>query len=663
MNQIPESFQGSGALQLVLSQGWDWKVSTLPNIILGKCPYCGKSDHCYMEVHGTISEQKNRDGLYLCQRCGKSGNLYSLKQHLGIVTPGIQSQKEWANNEKQIDPLPDIEACHEALLKDDDALEYLTQIRGFSIDIIQKQKLGISKHYFKATGKDTKALVFPYLVNGNAVWVHYRTLPDPKDLVKIPKDFASPKGWDAVLYNGENLREGLKDAIFVEGEANVIAALDKGINNIFGVPGANIKKAEWIDKLDQLNLERIYICYDKDKVGQKAAQTLASRIGIEKCWKILLPEFEVTTESGETRKGKDLNEWFINGGTKESFNLLLQSAVQFGVDGVSIVQDALDEFEEELDFKGAQSKYNWPLLQDFIQFEDGDVFDVIAEEKIGKTTFAMNMMEYLIDTYGEDGIYIGEMTNKRMARKWIAMKAGIADNPPKNDEEAKQLTQLFKDAIPAVKKLAANREGNIYFCHPKFSNMDDIYKLIIDCIRRYNVKFIIIDNLQYFCDTTIGGKNRTQWLSEISKRLVQINKDYDRIMIRILQPHRISGNALTTVKDTDGASQIAKDCDGSAALNRNRVGEISKDVFAQGAYIKTEGVYGPEMLVTVGLTRYSSGGTITLYYNGATSTVHSLTEGKIAAMQDNYQKQSAGILQSGLDSLKQIMSQDKSIVT
>src|ERR1039458_6948386 len=84
MNQIPESFQGSPALQLVLSQGWEWKIDSLPNILLGKCPHCGKENHAYMEIHGNGDAQSNRDGLYMCQRCGKSGNLFSLKQMLGL---------------------------------------------------------------------------------------------------------------------------------------------------------------------------------------------------------------------------------------------------------------------------------------------------------------------------------------------------------------------------------------------------------------------------------------------------------------------------------------------------------------------------------------------------------------------------------------------------
>jgi hypothetical protein len=637
MNQIPEQFNGSAALQFVQSQGWDWKVTDSIRILLGKCPFkeCGKTDHCYMEVHGAEDEQKNRDGLFLCQRCGKSGNLYSLKQYLGLVVPGVSSQKDWGNSEKKTDPLPDTDACHAALLADEEAIDYLCNIRGFSLNIIKQQKLGLTKHYFKSTGKDTRALVYPYLVNGNTVWAHFRTLPDPNDLKKVPKDFAAPKGWDSTLYNGEALKDGIKDVVLVEGEANCIAAMDKGISNICGVPGANIKKAEWIETLDKLGLEKIYVCYDSDKVGQRAAQTLASRIGIERCWKITLPYFMVTTEEGNERPGKDLNEWFTHGGTAEGFEQLKTEAELFDVDGVAKATDALDEFTEELDGKGAGQKYVWPLLSSIVQFDEGDVIDILAEEKIGKTTFGMNLIEYMVDTYGEDGIIIcGEMTRAKLARKWVSHKAQIADNLPKDAAEAEQLTQLFKSAIPGVKEIAANRPGNLYLCYPKFQTMDDIYKLIIDCIRRYGVKWIMLDNLQRFCDITIGSKNRTQWLSEISKRTSQIGKDYGAQIVRILQPNRVGENKLTAIPNIDGASQIAKDCDCTLILNRNRIGGISKETFAAGAFSQSSVTFAPETLVTCAISRYSAGGETTVWCDGATSTFSQLNEGKIKAMQE-----------------------------
>ena len=82
-------------------------------------------------------------------------------------------------------------------MADADALDYLTNGRGFSLDIIQKQKLGLKeKHFFRETG-EVRALVYPYLVNGNTVWAHYRTLPTmPLSDNKVIKAFSSPSGWD-----------------------------------------------------------------------------------------------------------------------------------------------------------------------------------------------------------------------------------------------------------------------------------------------------------------------------------------------------------------------------------------------------------------------------------------------------------------------------------
>ena len=55
----------------------------------------------------------------------------------------------------------------------------------------------------------------------------------------------------------------LHEVVFVEGEFNAITLLNVGIKDVVGVPGANIKKAAWIETLDRLGdgLKK-YIMYD-----------------------------------------------------------------------------------------------------------------------------------------------------------------------------------------------------------------------------------------------------------------------------------------------------------------------------------------------------------------------------------------------------------------
>jgi replicative DNA helicase len=239
----------------------------------------------------------------------------------------------------------------------------------------------------------------------------------------------------------------------------------------------------------------------------------------------------------------------------------------------------------------------------------------------------------MVDTYGEDGILIClEMTKLQLARKWVAHKAGIADNIPKTKEEEETLKGEFLAAIPAIRTLAGTRAGDLYFCLPKYKKADDIYKLIIECIRRYGVKWIALDNIQRLCDTTVGSKNRTQHLSEISKVLSQIAKEYNIQMIRVLQPHRIADGKMVTTDDVDGASQIAKDCDCMITLHRNRINQISSNDFETMGHVESELAFDEKMLVTVGLSRYSSGGYTTLHYDGARSTVTDYDPSAIAAI-------------------------------
>lgn len=603
------------ALQYIQSKGWSYKASGDEKVELEVCPFCKKDNygHFYMVIANSA-----RDGLYMCHRCGTSGNLSTLKESQGDKIQGVQSRQEWSKQE--VETLPNIEEAHDALLNNEEALDYLINVRGFRLNTIRERKIGYGKRFFRECG-EVPAILYPYFVAGNCVFVHWRTLPTETNKVKA---FSSPKGWDAPLYNGEILNHGVLELSMVEGEANTIAALDHGIKNIVGVPGANFKKALWIDQLNTVT--KVYICYDKDAVGQKAAQTLASRIGIEKCYKVVLPDFNLP----DGKPGKDLNEWFLYGsGTAEKWEQLKQEAQLFDVLGVSSSMSAVDELEASLEGKdGLKPTYDtpWSKLNYLIGFEDGDVIDVVAPEKVGKSTFGMNLMEYEVDKTGEDGIIIClEMPVVRMARKWVSHVTGFNDSIPKTDEEAKLKLQLLREAIPVAKERAGNRQGNLYFCYPpQIKDVEDVYKLIIDCIRRYGVKWVMFDNLQLLCDRTLKNNgHRTIHLSQISKTFAGIAKDYGIKFIRILQPHRIKDGNIVSTDDVDGSSQVAKDCDCMMALWRNKLAEPTQKEF-EGTNIETDASFDPRLLVNVGLTRYSAGGSVTLDFDGATSTVRQL---------------------------------------
>lgn len=624
---IPESMKSSPAVQFVTRQGWSWQGGDGGQFQIETCPFCKKGDYKFY-IAWMNPEEGTKDGLYFCHHgsCNKTGNLRTLAEHVGERVAGVDSRSEWAGKEKKQDALPDVAVCHAALLGDADALDYLLNVRGFSREVVEKYKLGLKeKVYFREAG-EVRALVIPYLVNGNVIYTKYRTLPPS------PKDFVTPSGWEAPLYNGEILQPGMHEIIFVEGEADALSCLSNGVTNVVGVPGAGMKKASWIETLDKIAPEKIYILYDTDRAGQKGSQELASRIGIEKVWKLKLPPFTVTDDAtGEERPGKDVNEWFTKGGgTLEAFAQVKADAELFDVTGVTSSKDALEQLEDELNGKtDLAPKYvtQWPSLNALVGFEDGDVIDILAPEKIGKTTFGMNLIDHMCSAYGEDGLIVClEMTQARLARKWVAMVTGFEDKmvQPGTEEAVKALVDL-KIAVGQARDVQKARNADLYFAYPQGwqENPDSIFKLIKDCIRRYGVKWVMFDNLQKFCDElkSTNQSNRTITLSQMSKRFASLAKDHRIKLVRILQPRQIEEGGMIQHKHVDGSSQVLKDCDCLMTAWRSQLGVVKKSQWEQDGAADTKQSFDPKMKVAVSLSRYSSGGECALWFDGARSQV------------------------------------------
>lgn len=639
----------SKALQYIESKGWVYTEAG-DQVILDRCPYCGKDKHFYVAVEG------KRDGLHECKKCQQSGNLFQLMKSQGDRDPNMQSQKDWAGSSDKTENLPNVEACHERLIADENAMDYLTTVRGFSPETIIRQKLGlVHDRYFRDLSKEASAIFIPFLKDGRAVFAKYRSFPPDA------KAFSSPAGWDAPLYNEAVITEDMQDIVFVEGEYDALSCLSNGVENVVGVPGANLKKTLWVDLVK--HVPKRYILYDNDKAGEKGAQDLAERLGLDTCFRMVIPPFTYEDEEGNEKQGKDINDWFKHGGGDlEKFELLKKAARKFDVKGVVSVGQSLDDFEAELEGKTKlEPKYipSWePLRWKVGGWEDGDVADILAPAKVGKTTFALALMDDLISTYGEPGIFIcGEMTPARLARKWLSKVTLTDDSAPKNDQEAIEKLARMKAAIPLAKEIIRSRDADLYFSNPVIKELDELYELMYNARRRYGVKFMGVDNLQLFCDRTLRNPAfRTIHLSQLSKGLTGISKELGLVLFRILQPKKIEGTKVASSYDTDGASQVDKDCDTHMTLYRSRKGGMDgKDFDAMGNFVDDDAAFEPEMIVDVGLSRYSSGGRCTLLLNGATSSI-SVPEKQYAnlaatkASQAGNVRQSAGYLPTEEDS-------------
>jgi hypothetical protein len=169
---------------------------------------------------------------------------------------------------------------------------------------------------------------------------------------------------------------------------------------------------------------------------------------------------------------------------------------------------------------------------------------------------------------------------------------------------------------------------------------EDVFKLIRDCIRRYGVKWVMFDNVQRLCDDTLKNQgHRTVHMSQISKGFAKLAKDYRIKLIRILQPKRIEKGQIITTNDVDGSSQVAKDCDCMITMWRKVVGEMKKSEYDEEAtgFKETDISFEPKTKLTVGLSRYSAGGSCYVFCDGARSQFRSYSEEEKSKLNANLQ--------------------------
>lgn len=592
----------SRAEAYLLQKAWEFKHSG-DQLVVYECPFCNNQNHKFY-INKTT-------GLWDCKVCGESGNLYKLMTELGDRTEGIMSTREAANATVRPGKLPDVEAAHERLLENEEALEYLVGIRGFTMDVITQQKLGLHEI------GGSPYIVIPYFSKGNLIYAKFRSIPPAK------KSFLGIANREVPLYNEDAIHKGMEELICVEGEPDTLACLSAGIKGVVGIPGANIKKATWIDLIDEAQPSNIYILYDNDSVGQKAAREMAARIGLDKVKNILLPPFQTF----EGAPGKDINEWFRAGHTLEEFEELKKSARKFDVTGVNSLTDVLEELGQELANKDIlKPKYDtpWPSLNRRLGgAEDGDRIDIVAEAKSGKTTAALNWADYIVEKYEDNAmVYCLEMTRVRLARKWVSHVTQTDDSPAISDEDGKERLLTMRSAVEKAKEIARNRKADLLFAHTTVNEPQDVYDTIRQAVRRYGVKFVVFDNLQLLADKTLkNAANRTVHLSQISKNLKALAVELGIVLVCIVQPNRVKENEIVDARNVDGSSQIEKDCDALVAFHRPRKASVKASDFEAMKYLECDDTFEPQMLVKVALSRYAGGGICTLWMHGATSTV------------------------------------------
>ena len=162
-----------------------------------------------------------------------------------------------------------------------DVLSYLTQQRGIPLEVLHQMHVGESLELCPDNkGKYVHAIVFNYYEQGTLINQKFRTLD---------KHFRLVKGAELIPYNIDAILDA-DDVIITEGEFDTLAFAAADMPHAISMPSGASGGTQWMDRFYDLHFstkQRIYLATDMDGPGQHAAEELATRLGPERCYRVI----------------------------------------------------------------------------------------------------------------------------------------------------------------------------------------------------------------------------------------------------------------------------------------------------------------------------------------------------------------------------------------
>lgn len=469
------------------------------------------------------------------------------------------------------------------------AWNYLTKERKINPEAIEHFKLG-SRSVFPSAISGEKEIfehiAIPYLVDGKCVNLKYRSLdPDVDKKFKWRRE----KGGETALFNHDILYDlDYNELFIVESELDCVSMWCLGFKNVVGMTaGADAFQDLWYEQLQRY--EKFYLVLDRDEAGQEGAHKIAKRLGLDKCYNIVLPE-----------DVKDPNDFLLKY-KHEDFLTVIKGATQFEVPNVVSLGGALDTLVNQLQHGNNENMVGfdtpWKSVNDKLgPVRPGHFVILAARPKVGKSTLALNWMRYLASKNVSVGMYSCEMKVTDIGWRMAQMEVPTL---PSIQSDAKLI-----DLKEARVKLPGNK---LHFYYPQIGDLDleKVEEKIREMVQRYGIKVFIFDNLHFLC----RGEDEKAMLDKTTQVFKILAENLAIVIVAVTHPRKGSDGKNISNDDLKGSSSIFQDADAVLLLNRRL--EIDDDVNDEQAELALA-----KTMIQV-TARFSSGGRAILAFNGS----------------------------------------------
>lgn len=401
---------------------------------------------------------------------------------------------------------------------------------------------GINKETFRTYGSKFKIDTFgrPY-----SVVFPYSQTASKERRIDVKEFYWQGEANKASLFGIDIFSSGEAKAITItEGEVDALSAFQM-LGSKYPVVSVRSSSSARVDcerAYEYLNaFEKIYLCFDNDDPGQRAAREVSKLFDVSKVYHVKLSKY------------KDANEYLIHGEEKEFVNIWWSSRIHLPKGLIADYQSIEKALRKEDGI--SQATYPFSTLQDMTYgIRSKEVVLLLAQEKVGKTEIMRAIEYHLLKTTDDNiGIIHLEEEEKRSVQGLIGYELSVPCHLP-------DAGVSIEDQLEAYRQLT-RRDGRVhYYSHFGSQDPDDVLQIIRYLVTVCHCQYIFLDHITMLV-TGYEGDDERKKLDYLSTRLAMMTRELDFTLFMV--------SHVNDDGKTRGSRNISKVADLIISLDRN----------------------------------------------------------------------------------------------